>query len=179
MLDSGKSIIMISLDSIGLKLIENFLSEQEEQNILSNLKMSEKSSGPIRSSIKRYGSDIPYKNQVISKSIPEFLHSISIKLVQESFLDTIPDSLSINEYQIGNAIAPHIDSLSSGPIITIISLLSDATMVFSKNEISIDQLIPARSLVQMSGPLRYEWEHAIKPVKNLRYSIVFRLGQKV
>jgi alkylated DNA repair dioxygenase AlkB len=170
---------MISIESIGFKLKENFLSEKEERYILSNLVVSEKCIGPIRSSIKRYGSDLPYKNQVISNTIPDFLQSISHKIVDEGFLQILPDSISINEYQIGNAIAPHIDSLTSGNIITIISLLSDATMVFSKNNISIEKLIPARSLVQMRDSLRYEWEHAIKPVKNLRYSIVFRSGQKV
>ena len=170
---------MISIESIGFKLKENFLSEKEERYILSNLVVSEKCIGPIRSSIKRYGSDLPYKNQVISNIIPDFLQSISHKIVDEGFLQILPDSISINEYQIGNAIAPHIDSLTSGNIITIISLLSDATMVFSKNNISIEKLIPARSLVQMRDSLRYEWEHAIKPVKNLRYSIVFRSGQKV
>jgi alkylated DNA repair dioxygenase AlkB len=169
---------MISLESLGFKIIPNFLSEKEEREILSHLTLSKKVSGETRSSIKRYGSNIPYKNQIVSDKIPEYLEHISKKIFAQGLLKEIPDSISINEYQTGNAIAPHIDSLSSGPIITIVSLLSDAVMVFSNNNQHISRLVPARSLVQFSGPLRFDWEHSIEPVESTRFSIVFRSGKK-
>lgn len=167
---------MNHLESIGLKLLPDFLSMDEERYIISNIQPSQKIGGAVRSSIKRYGSNVPYKNQMVSDKIPEFLVFLSEKIVEQGLLMVRPDSVSINEYHKGNAIGPHIDSVSSGPIITIVSLLSNAIMVFTKDKEIYSCLVPARSLIQLTGQLRYEWEHAIRPVESTRYSIVFRSG---
>jgi hypothetical protein len=48
-------------------------------------------------------------------------------------------------------------------------------MVFKKkNSDDIVQELYPKSLVQMKDEIRNEWTHEILPVKNLRYSIVFR-----
>ena len=38
----------------------------------------------------------------------------------------------------------------------------------------VNVLAKPRSAYLLSGPARYEWEHSIPPVKELRYSITFR-----
>lgn len=167
---------MIDLYSLGLLLIPEFLTESEELTVLSSIPQTQVINKHTRNSIKRYGSNIPYKNQIESDTIPKYLESLSDKIISNNLLKIRPNSVSINEYVIGNAIAPHIDSMESGEVITIISLLSDATMVFTKDDLEQNIVIPSRSLIQLKNEIRYQWKHSILPVKNKRYSIVFRNG---
>lgn len=161
----------------GLILIDNFISEKEELDIISNIPPTNRTqSKNTRNSIRRYGSNIPYKNQMESEIIPDYLDKLSDKIVDQSLLDNKPNSISINEYLAGNAIAPHIDSMESGSIVTIISLLSEAIMSFSANDQEFLVTIPSRSLIQLTNEIRYKWKHGILPVKSKRYSIVFRNG---
>lgn len=99
---------------------------------------------------------------------------MEMKLLEEK-----PDSITVNEYYKEQSIAPHVDSQTSGNIISILSLITDAIMVFEKGKERHEVLLPARSLMQMRGEIREEWAHSIKPVKNNRYSIVFRKGKPV
>lgn len=168
---------MSYLHSLGLILIPDFLTEDDEANIVSNIpesKIHKRSSQ--RNSIKRFGSNVPYKNQIESNTIPDFLDQIAQKIVDAGLLTIKPNSVSINEYLTGNAIEPHIDSIESGPIITIVSLLSDATMVLANGKEKHEIIVPKQSILQLKDDIRYKWTHAILPVKNKRYSIVFRNG---
>ena len=165
-----------NLETIGLKLILNFITEEEEKTLVEKFPKFTQKTTKGRNSIQRFGSDLPYKSNIVSKKIPEHLIFLSDRIMEQNLLDVAPNSISINEYCIGQSITPHIDSKTSGKIITILSLLSDATMVFEKNKINQSLVLPARSLVQMSGEIRNEWMHSIKPVENFRYSIVFRCG---
>lgn len=165
---------MNDLKNTDLKIIENFISITEENLIVSQIPGSIKIKTSDRNSIRRYGSNTPYKNQIESNIIPDYLGAISEKIIKNKLLEIKPISISINEYLAGNCISAHIDSLASGPIITILSLLSEATMVFSKSQDRFSIIVPGRSLIQIKSDLRYKWKHEILPVKNKRYSIVFR-----
>ena len=168
--------MMNLLNSLGLVVVPDFLNKSEEDNIISNIPVTKIIKGSTRNSIRRYGSNTPYKNQMISDAIPEYLDNIALKIVNSGFLINKPSSISINEYLPGNSIAPHIDSLESGPEITIVSLLSDAIMVLALNNESHSVIVPARSLLQLKHEIRYKWTHSIMPVEKKRYSIVFRNG---
>jgi alkylated DNA repair dioxygenase AlkB len=169
---------MTDLHSLGLILIPDFLTESEEQDIVSRIPESKgKKRSSERNSVRRFGSNTPYKNQIESSIIPDYLDRIGQKLVESQLLLVKPNSISINEYLPGNAIAPHIDSIESGPIITILSLLSDATMVLNHPRQQEQQiLVPKLSILQLKDEIRYSWTHAILPVQHKRYSIVFRNG---
>lgn len=160
----------------GLVLVENFLTNSEELEIVSKIPETPSINKHTRNSVRRYGSKTPYKNQIESEIIPEYLDKISLKIVSQGYLTDKPNSVSINEYLTGNSIAPHIDSLESGEIITIVSLLCNATMIFTFDSIEHKLDIPSRSLIQLKDELRYKWKHSILPVKSKRYSIVFRNG---
>ena len=162
--------------SLGLIVIPDFITESEEREIVSQLPESRPKKGSERNSIRRFGSNIPYKNQMESSVIPEYLNRIGQKIFDKGLLDLKPNSISINEYLIGNTIAPHIDSVESGPIITILSLLSDATMVLSNNKEKHSIMVPRFSILQLKDEIRYKWTHEILPVEHKRYSIVFRNG---
>lgn len=86
-----------------------------------------------------------------------------------------PDTTENMIYQLSNATV-YIDgikkALKHGE--TILSLMNEATMVFEKGKTKHSLVLPARSLVQMKDEIREQWLHSILPVKNTRYSIVFR-----
>lgn len=156
----------------GLKVIEDFITHDEEREILEMLKPTPKRSTTERNSIKRYGA-VTYNNYM-KGDIPDFLKKIAEKLVVEKHLWMIPDSISINEYQKGQVVKPHIDNAESGSVISVVSLLSEATMKMEMGNESFFVELPPRSLLQLRDEFRFSWKHSIEPVKSARYSIVFR-----
>lgn len=163
---------------VGLEIKENFITPEEEELILSWIKPGIPKSIRERNSIRRFGSNKPYNSSIVSNLIPQEWNFVLERLVAEGVFTTKPDSLTINEYFTGQAIAPHIDSPMSGPIIAVLSLKSPAEMVFEKpKETSRKFLLEPRSLVAMREKVRYDWKHSILPVMSTRYSIVFRHSQ--
>jgi alkylated DNA repair dioxygenase AlkB len=170
----------IDYNSLGLSIIDDFISEEQESFILDIIddKKEHVSKRKDRNSIKRYGSDRPYRANMVSQTIPDYLDDIGLKIFESGLLKQKPDSISINEYLVGQEIRPHIDSPSSGDVIIVLSLLSDAQMKFNyKNESFVVEL-KSKSLIVMNNEIRYKWMHSILPVKSKRYSIVFRCSKK-
>ena len=159
-------------------VINDYISKEEETLILSSFRKKPTKNGKERNSIRRYGSALPYISNVKAK-IPSTFDFILKRLKEDKIIDS--DSVTVNEYHPTQFIDWHIDSLSSGPIIVVLSLLSDATMELRKtktNEYKNIQL-PRCSLLILDGEERYSWEHSISPVLHNRYSIVFRKGTHV
>lgn len=166
---------------IGLALHPDFITESEEVELLMYIRLYMPSRPRVgvydRNAIVRFGSEKPFKD-VRDRKIPEVFNRLCIKLAQGRYTTTQPDSVTINEYYPGQAIKPHIDPRECGPVITVLSLAAPATMVFTKaGEAPRGVALPARSLVQMRDSIRYDWQHEIEPVRDLRYSIVFRCSQ--
>jgi alkylated DNA repair dioxygenase AlkB len=165
---------MEKLIELGFLFIPDFITVDEEKMILDSIKKSEAKKKSDRNSIQRFGSTVPYQSHVVSKTIPEYFNFVLDRIVERNIHDSRPESVSVNEYHVGQAIRPHIDSRGSGEKISVISLLGDAIMVFEKGDEVIKVDLPPRCLSQMSGVVRHEWMHSIEPVKASRYSIVFR-----
>lgn len=167
--------------ALGLALYPEFITESEEIELLMQIRLympkSARHGVYDRNAIVRFGSTKPF-NDVRAGKIPAHLDWLCIKLVQAQHTHVKPDSITINEYYPGQAIKPHVDPAQAGPVITVLSLATPATMVFTKqDEDDIVVELPPRSLVQMRNEIRYEWQHEIKPVKELRYSMVFRCSE--
>jgi len=114
-----------------------------------------------------------------SKQLPDWITFVIDRIMQKGLLTERPDHLTINEYLKGQSIDWHIDSKTSGPVITILSLKGEATMgVKNVQGQEVRYLLPARSLLQMTEKDRWEDKHAIYPVPEMRYSLVFRKGTK-
>lgn len=166
---------------IGLALHPDFITESEEVELLMYIRLYMPARPRVgvydRNAIVRFGSTKPFKDVRDSK-IPEVFDRLCIKLAQGRYTETQPDSITINEYYPGQAIKAHIDPRECGPVITVLSLSTPATMVFTKeDEKPLTVELPPRSLVQMRDSIRYDWRHEIKPVRDLRYSMVFRCSQ--
>lgn len=158
----------------GLTIYEDWISKEQEEEIIALLPVTEAIAGNQRNSIHRYGSSKPYTNDVKNGEIPAYLRVLGEKLVVDGFLSKEPDSISLNEYLPGQKIDYHIDSTDSGEVISVLSLLGRATIKFSNNPMVITRELQPRSLLQMRGSARWEWKHALDPVLEKRWSIVFR-----
>ena len=161
-------------------VLENFITEEQEKEIVSNLKPSKVKAGSGRNIVTRYGSKLPYKARVKSHIIPPYFLSICEQIGKVLGYE-IPDSVTVNEYMPGQSIDWHTDSLSSGPVIVVLSLISSAEMGLRDNTTKENTTITlnTRSLLVLDGEHRTDWEHCIYPVQSHRFSIVFRKGTYV
>jgi len=155
----------------------NILSIEEELELLDKLLDAEKNS--IKSTnrtVLRYGNSI-YGN-IKLEPIPEYLLDLSNKLVDKKILDTFPEDITINIYYPGDKISPHIDKIDAGPVITILSLLSEAKLILTYGSKKENILLPSRSIIQLKGVYRTHWKHSIEKLNQKRISIVFRQSGK-
>lgn len=174
--------ILTGHENIGLTAYVDFVTPDEERtliNTLNNIQRQKFKNTKGRASIHRYGSNIPYNSYMQARYVPDYLDAYSDRLMELKLLDEKPDTVSINEYDPGQTIQPHIDSPTAGHVITILSLESPATMQFSLNAEKFDVELPPRCLVQLRDEIRKKWKHAILPVPGHRYSVVFRRGEQI
>lgn len=170
------------------RLIPEFVSLQEEMNIMDQIQTlgdsKMKRTDTERSKLLRFGRFKPTLKD-LSPNIPSFLAELSDRITASGHLPEPPDAIQVNEYLPGQGIEPHIDSLSNGEIITSLSLGSHTVLEFARAGETFSVVIPARTLFQIWGKLRYEWTHAIIPKnydliegermpRTRRYSLIFR-----
>jgi alkylated DNA repair protein (DNA oxidative demethylase) len=164
----------VDLQAIGFSQILDFITEDEEKYLINSFQKTSPKSVTTRNSIQRFGSILPYNTHIVSAQIPEHFNFVLDRLVENNLIHRRPDSVSVNEYYKGQIIEPHIDSTSSGPIITVLSLLNEATMTFHHKTTEEKVVLPPRCLIQMKDEIRKNWKHSIDPVPAVRYSVVFR-----
>jgi len=151
----------------------NVISVEEETELLNALVEAENKGIVINNRIGiRYGNSIYGNNKL--KPIPNYLLNLCNKLIDKKILDVLPEDVSINIYYPGNKMLSHIDKIDAGPVITILSLLSDANLILSYGSKKEIVLLPSRSVVQLKDKYRTHWKHSIEKVNDKRISIVFR-----
>jgi len=163
------------LSSLGFVLVENFITEEEESNLLAELpKSSQSPQKKTRNNIWRYGKKRVYTDGFIDGPPPPLLVALAQRLVEKLDFPAAPECFTVNEYHKGQTIKPHIDQLSCGPVITVLSLRSPATMRLTGGDKEYAVKLLPRSLILMTGEVRVHWLHSIDPVEDTRYSVVFR-----
>lgn len=176
-------IITTGHEKKGLSLHGEFITVEEEQELIRTLSADSDPNArrrdKYRQSVRRYGTNKSYNSYMVATEIPAYLQALCDRLLAMQLLDTAPDSVSINEYLKGQTIHSHVDSKASGRVITVLSVQSPATMLFSRELNTFSVQLPPRSVVQMRGEIRTVWEHAISPVPDRRYSLVFRCSHDV
>jgi len=149
------------------------ISVEEETELLNALVEAENKGTVINNRIGiRYGNSI-YSN-IKLEPIPKYLLDLCNKLIDKKILNVLPEDVSINIYYPGNKMVPHIDKIDAGPVITILSLLSDANLILSNGSKKEIVLLPSRSVIQLKDKYRTHWKHSIEKVNDKRISIVFR-----
>ncbi len=112
-----------------------------------------------------------------AEKIPDYLRELG---GQVSRLGMNPDTIEhvlVNEYAAGAGIGWHRDR----PIFEqVVGISLRAPCKFRLRRQDGDKwdrkslIVEPRSAYLLSGPVRWEWEHSIPPVEELRYSITFR-----
>lgn len=155
----------------GLTIIPDFITKSEEEALLLRI------NGPWdviyqNRAVREFGK--PIYPEETEKDIPRWLaFLIYDKGIKGSF-GYPPTHVSITKYEKGGYITPHIDKPGGGELISILSFLSDAEMVFTKEDNKLQVKVPRRSLLQLRGEARWGWKHELLPVLETRYSIIFR-----
>ncbi|XP_068122965.1 alkylated DNA repair protein alkB homolog 8 isoform X2 [Hyperolius riggenbachi] len=160
----------------GLVIAEDFVSPEEEQTLLESIhwetdNCNQKALKHRR--VKHYGYEFRYDNNNIDKDkplpggLPESCSAVLDRCLQQGLIKHRPDQLTVNQYEPGQGIPPHIDTHSAfEDEITSLSLGSEIVMDFKNPEgSSVSVLVPRRSLLVMGGESRYLWTHGITPRK--------------
>ncbi|KAI4488319.1 hypothetical protein M0804_005167 [Polistes exclamans] len=194
-----------TLDSIlppGLKVIEDFISEEEEKSLLNIIDWTE--DGPFLSDLKQrkakhFGYEFQYHSNDVNPNtpiipIPEECRFLQGRFKKHECGAYDYDQLTINRYLPGQGIPPHIDSHSPfNNTILSLSLGSTCVMNFKKENAKVNVVLPRRSLLVMTDEARYAWMHGIsskhsdlietpngivKQMRGIRTSFTFRKVQK-
>ena len=149
----------------GLLVINRFVSTQEEKELMDCIHTT---AAPGAFKKSKYSKKQLYKNIV-----PDWLLVITKRLVSEGVVDKMPDLVEIDEYPPGSYTPPHIPDESHGESVVFLSLGAVAELRMVKYEEDLCLPLASGVLVKISGELRYKFIHAIEPVTDFRYSIVF------
>ncbi len=176
----------------GLKLVTNFISDEEASNLIDTIN-KQKWNKTLRRYTQHYGYTYNYTARSITEKdyinkLPKWLDSIINKILEHKYIDEKPDQVIINRYLPGEGIGPHTDSDIFKNKIYSISLGSPCKFEFvNKNDKSDKKTIylKPKTLLIMKDKARYNYTHSISPNKYdmingsrrrrlTRYSITFR-----
>ncbi len=147
----------------GLTIIEDYINEQEEKELLDFIYSQEWSSALSRS-VQHYGFEYSYTppyNVKPAKEIPP--------LFQKYMHDINPDlnQVIVNEYIPGQGIGKHTDhKLHFGDMIVSLSLGSATTIIFRRGNFSESLYVLPRTLIIMEKEARWEFTHEIPARKS-------------
>ncbi|MGH0174592.1 UNVERIFIED_CONTAM: hypothetical protein FKN15_008913 [Acipenser sinensis] len=123
--------------------------------------------------VKHYGYEFRYDNNNVDKDnplpggLPEICEEVLERCLEKGYVNIKPDQLTVNQYEPGQGIPPHVDTHSPFED-TIISLSLGAKTVMDfkhPDGRSVAVMLPRRSLLVMTGESRYLWTHGITPRK--------------
>jgi alkylated DNA repair dioxygenase AlkB len=87
---------------------------------------------------------------------------LAARLAAEGVFARPPDQVIVNEYQPGQGIAPHLDSLAFGPVVASLSLGSACSMGFEgPGGEALSLWLEPGSLLVLGGEARSSWKHGI------------------
>lgn len=176
----------------GLSYMAGYISVGQEQALLSALDQNDWLSD-LKRRVQHYGYKYDYKARAVDAKaylgpMPAWVSDLCRKLAEDGVFPVMPDQVIVNEYLPGQGISAHIDCVPCfGDPVASLSLGSPCIMEFSSLETGEKQAVflEPQSLVVLSGPARYAWQHAIpgrksdiiggiKRMRERRVSLTFR-----
>ncbi|XP_051842883.1 alkylated DNA repair protein alkB homolog 8 isoform X2 [Antechinus flavipes] len=163
----------------GLMIVEEIVSPEDEKMLLESIDWTDNSVGQNAQKslkhrkVKHYGYEFRYDNNNVDKDkplpggLPDICNIILEKCLKEGHIKYFPDQLTVNQYEPGQGIPPHIDTHSAfeNEIISL-SLGAEIVMDFKHPDgYTVSVMLPQRSLLVMTGESRYLWTHGITPRK--------------
>ena len=176
----------------GLTLIENYINEEEEINLIDIINKQSWNT-KLKRLTQHYGYIYNYKFRSITKNdyigeLPIWLNPHISKILNDQYISERPDQVIINRYLPGEGISAHIDipTIFKNKIYSL-SLGSGCNMIFTNKDNNEEKeiYIHPRTLLIMENDARYKYTHSIKPMqydisnkkiidRKIRYSITFR-----
>ena len=170
------------LKEVGFELIPEYLTKAEEQAYIKAVDAGDWLTD-LKRRVQHYGWRYDYKSRQVSDDaylgpLPHWAEELAIRLQEDKHFATRPNQVIVNEYQIGQGIAPHTDRDCFGPVIATISLAAHRRMKLSCGDEKEEIDLYPRSLLVMKGSARTDWKHSIPPVSAQgtarRISLTFR-----
>ena len=171
----------------GLNYEPGFLSVQQEEELLEAigsqpLQEAQYRDWKARRRIVSYGGRYDFTHRELGEAppIPEFLYPLREQIAR--WAGVMPAHIHhavIAEYRPGTQLGWHRDVPDFERVMGV-SLGGRARMRLrpyppkrgARAAVTLD--LEPRSAYSFSGPARWQWQHAISPTKELRYSITFR-----
>ncbi|KAF4523365.1 hypothetical protein B566_EDAN005520 [Ephemera danica] len=159
----------------GLQFISDFVSKDEETSLLDSIdwSISDPRAGQAlkHRKVRHYGYQFDYNtnnidpNDPLPEKFPAPCEALFDKLAH--LIPWRPNQITVNQYQPGQGIPPHVDTHSAfeDPILSL-SLGADVVMEFRRDGQVVPVFLPRRSLLVMGGEARYCWSHGITPRKS-------------
>ena len=172
----------------GLVYVPDFISESDEQsfiNILDGMEWNNE----LQRRVQHYGYRYDYRARGIDTamrlgSLPEFSLPIQRKMLRDGHLANPPDQLIVNEYIPGQGISAHTDCIGCfQDRIAAVSLgwAYELDFIHAKSGRTHSMILDRRSLLVLSGEVRYDWLHRIRArrsdygiARKRRISMTFR-----
>ncbi|XP_037632381.1 alkylated DNA repair protein alkB homolog 8 [Sebastes umbrosus] len=163
----------------GLVLVEDFVSLEEEALLLAAIDWSSTNDDVNAQKalkhrrVKHYGFEFRYDNNNVDKDkplaagIPQECLPVLERCVKNKHIDIMPDQLTVNQYESGQGIPPHVDTHSAfEDTLLSLSLGAKTVMEFRHHDGRLVAVVlPGRSLLVMRGESRFLWTHGITPRK--------------
>ena len=118
--------------------------------------------------VRHYGYPFDYSRNkattaVVDKDFPQYCAGFINEYTKRYPKNPKLDQLTINYYEPGHGISPHIDDMQSfiGPIV-VLNLGGGIVMDFRKGESDTTCVLEPRSLLIIQGEARTDWEHGIR-----------------
>jgi alkylated DNA repair protein (DNA oxidative demethylase) len=168
----------------GLTYIPFFISEEEERNLIHEIRNLEWKEihmhGVIaKRKIVHYGLNYEFNSRTLTpaEEPPEFIKNLIPDVAKAlKVKDAEIAEMLISHYPIDAPIGWHRDAPQFESLLGI-SLGGECVMKFRKyddNKIQFRQILESRSAYIIKNEARWKWQHHIPPVKTERFSITFR-----
>jgi len=157
------------LDIPGLEYVLDFISPAQEQALIEAID-DQPWLNDLKRRVQHYGYKYDYKARAVTPDsylgpLPDWLQPVLEKLPFKP--DQAPNQAIVNEYEPGQGISAHIDCVPCfGATIASLSLGSGAIMQFTNRHEKHEIYLEPGSLIILSGPVRYDWMHAIPARKS-------------
>lgn len=150
---------------IGLRIIENFITREEERHLLEQINSNEWDD-TLKRRTQHYGFSYNYTQKTISRDnylgpLPDYTTFIIDRMINQKLITQRPVQLINNEYLPGQGIAAHTDARVFGDTVTSLSLGSHCGFTFTRELSQVEIFLKPRTLIIMSGDSRYKWNHSI------------------
>jgi alkylated DNA repair protein alkB homolog 8 len=164
------------VDVPGLTIVDNFVSPEEEKDLLRTLDRNSYWKTHLSRRVAHFQYSFDYEMTEIDRDsrdktpdIPKLIQNVANRIENLTNNNNFHiDQVTANEYLPRQGIAPHIDTIRSFTGI-IVSLCLSSGCVFTLRHVrtGIHKSIyhRPRSLIIMTGPARFEFQHYIAPRK--------------